>query len=734
MSSAVSGGNGNGVIDANECNDMSVNLMVSGCATARHVSASLSTTTPGVTITQPNSPYPDAQVGHTATNTVPFSVSTGPGFVCGTLISFTLTVTFDGGSNVLSFSSLPTCVQTPVIIMGSLGPGDLQQTPRVGRLLPGSACGTPKAYPGPLGAGLHFYDIYSFVNGGAPACVRVDMSTDCPATTNPIFTVAYLGSFDPNNIGTNYLGDSGDSPNPSNSFSVDVPANATLLINVQDILDTAPGCPGYRLTVSGLIGNAAGNGVCQPCTITCPGNVTTNNEPGQCGAVVTYPPAVATGTCGEVTYSLPSGSFFPTGTTIVTASTTSGASCTFNVTVNDTEAPAIKCPANVTVNEDPSGKGTVVNYPAPTVTDNCAATAIVTCVPPSGSVFPVGTTTVTCTAQDAGGPGSATCQFDVTVLPGLSIDDVTVEEGNTGTSDAVFTVTLSSAPKGTNGNTNSVTVNFATADGTATAPSDYTATSGTLTFAAGETSKEIRVPVKGDRRFEPDETFYVNLSDPTNAGIAKGQGICTIVNDDAPPSQPLNLSTRMRVSTGDRVGIGGFIVTGPVSKHLLIRAIGPTLARFGLPDLLADPVLELHGPSGFTTVVNNNWRDMQEGAIRMTGLAPTDDRESAIDVTLAPGPYTAVVKGNNNTSGVALVEVYDLSPNGVSSTPTPPPTPTPSATPTSERDADSVGNANADTVHRARRQHRRRHQRRRRRHRRRRRRLGALASPRTSME
>ncbi len=191
------------------------------------------------------------------------------------------------------------------------------------------------------------------------------MTTDCPATTNPIFTVAYLGSFDPNNIGTNYLGDSGDSPNPSNSFSVDVPANATLLINVQDILDTAPGCPGYTLTVSGLVGSATGSGVCQPCAITCPGNVTTNNEPGQCGAVVTYPPAVATGTCGQVTYSHPVRLVLPPGTTTVTASTTAGASCTFDVTVNDTEAPQIKCPANVTVNEDPGGKGTVVNYPAP---------------------------------------------------------------------------------------------------------------------------------------------------------------------------------------------------------------------------------------------------------------------------------------------------------------------------------------------------------------------------------
>ena len=77
-------------------------------------------------------------------------------------------------------------------------------------------------------------------------------------------------------------------------------------------------------------------------------------------------------------------------------------------------------------------------------------------------------------------------------------------------------------------------------------------------------------------------------------------------------------------------------------------------------DPLADPVMELHGPAGFTTVINNNWRDTQEAAIQATGLPPTNDFESAIVATLAPGAYTAIVKGKNNTSGVALVEVYDL--------------------------------------------------------------------------
>ena len=127
-----------------------------------------------------------------------------------------------------------------------------------------------------------------------------------------------------------------------------------------------------------------------------------------------------------------------------------------------------------------------------------------------------------------------------------------------------------------------------------------------------------------------------------------------------PAAQAVNLSTRMRVQTGDNVGIGGFIITGSAPKHVLLRAIGPSLSRFGIPNPLADPVMELHGPAGFTTVINDNWRDTQEAAIVATGLAPTNDLESAIVATLNPGAYTAIVKGKNNTTGVALVEVYDL--------------------------------------------------------------------------
>lgn len=119
----------------------------------------------------------------------------------------------------------------------------------------------------------------------------------------------------------------------------------------------------------------------------------------------------------------------------------------------------------------------------------------------------------------------------------------------------------------------------------------------------------------------------------------------------------------MFVQAGDNAGIGGFIISGTAPKHVLIRVIGPSLNQFAIPQVLADPVLELHRPAPFATIYNDNWKDdpVQEAAILATGFAPTANLESAIDVTLNPGAYTAVARGKNNTMGVGLIEVYDLS-------------------------------------------------------------------------
>ena len=127
----------------------------------------------------------------------------------------------------------------------------------------------------------------------------------------------------------------------------------------------------------------------------------------------------------------------------------------------------------------------------------------------------------------------------------------------------------------------------------------------------------------------------------------------------SPAAQALNLSTRMLVQTDANVGIGGFIVTGSAPKRVILRAVHCMVC---VPEVspLADPVLELHGAGGFATITNDNWRDTQEAEIIATGLAPDNDSDSAIVATLVPGNYTAIVRGKDNTSGVALVEIYDL--------------------------------------------------------------------------
>jgi len=151
------------------------------------------------------------------------------------------------------------------------------------------------------------------------------------------------------------------------------------------------------------------------CTLTCPANISVSNTTNQCGAVVTYTAPSGSG-CGTITCSPASGSFFPKGTTTVSCASATGSTCSFTVTVNDTQAPAINCPANI-VSMLPlhsTSTSMIVTYALPAVTDNCPGVGAVTCNPPSGATFALGTTTVTCNAQDATG-NSASCSFTIKV-------------------------------------------------------------------------------------------------------------------------------------------------------------------------------------------------------------------------------------------------------------------------------------------------------------------------------
>ena len=147
-------------------------------------------------------------------------------------------------------------------------------------------------------------------------------------------------------------------------------------------------------------------------------------------------------------------------------------------------------------------------------------------------------------------------------------------------------------------------------------------------------------------------TFASGLSAPS--GLAFGHAL-------APTSSVhlSNISTRALVQTGNHVLIGGFIISGSASKQVLLRAIGPTLANSMVPNPLQDPVLSLHDTT-MEIASNDNWQTAANASQIPAALRPTDPRESAILATLQPGAYTAIVSGKGGTSGVALVEVYDL--------------------------------------------------------------------------
>jgi len=510
----VSGGNGDGKIGPSECNIMNLRLTNTGCATAKNLKGTLTSSTPGVTIVAPGTAgYPNLVIDGASFGSSPFRVSTDATVQCGT-INFTLTTMFDGGSTVTNFSLPSACGTAPdQVIMGSIDPADPDTTNgRLGRADPPSTCAVPKACPGPLGAGGRSFDDLVFVNGPGPACITV---TPSPNGLGTILAGAYLGSFDPTNVCTNYLADQGATFQP---FSFNVAAGATFHVVVMEA-NAGTASTAYTLTVSGISAPAT------------PGS-------GPCAAAI---------------------------------STQATAAATLGQSISDT--------ATLTTGGSPTGTMTFKLY----------------------------------------GPADATCA-----------------------SAPIFTSVV-----GVNG------------DGTY-ASQPFTPTSvGSYHWVAsysGDTNNNAATGACGD----PNETSTVGAAPtPTATATASATATATATPTATPAAQTLNLSTRMRTATGNNVGIGGFTITGAVPKHVLIRAIGPSLTQFGFTtaEVLADPTLEVHGPGAFGTIFNNNWRDSQEAQIKSDGLAPTNDLESAIDATLPPGAYTAIVGGG---TGICLFEVYDL--------------------------------------------------------------------------
>lgn len=275
-------GNGNGNLDAGENATLSVTLRNDGVAAATGITATLASLTPGVTVTQASSAYPDLAVGASGSNSTAFQFTIA-GFVqCPTTINFSLTLNYTGGpSQTLNFSVLagppPTVISTTLDTTAP--PSGPSYTGTTGALnirhfrdgVP-STCGSAKAFPGTSTAGNHQYDAYAFqtcANSG-PTCVTVTLSA---ANGTNLFSAAYLGAFNPSNLATNYIADAGGS-NTTISYSFNLPAGAqNFTVVVEDVpVGPASNSP-YTLTVAGACA-----GVCPVVPVLAPNGTSISQE------------------------------------------------------------------------------------------------------------------------------------------------------------------------------------------------------------------------------------------------------------------------------------------------------------------------------------------------------------------------------------------------------------------------------------------------------------------------
>jgi PKD repeat protein len=208
-----------------------------------------------------------------------------------------------------------------------------------------------------------------------------------------------------------------------------------------------------------------------------------------------------------------------------------------------------------------------------------------------------------------------------------------------------------------------LTVNF-TGAGSTDPDSGDTIASYTFNFGDGSPAVTQSSPTISHTYNVAPGQYTAQLTVTDSHGLASTNPALFVINVSAVLR---NISTRAQVLTGDNVLIGGFIITGTQPKKVIVRAIGPSLKANGqsFPGAMQDPTLELHDQSTLIAT-NDNWKtndqdhQSQQAEIEATGIPPKDDRESALVRTLNPGNYTVVLRGLNNTTGVAVVEAYDL--------------------------------------------------------------------------
>jgi hypothetical protein len=381
------------------------------------------------------------------------------------------------------------------------------------------------------------------------------------------------------------------------------------------------------------------------------------------------------------------------GNQSITATDTANASITATANIVDGQAPAITSANNTSFTVGTAGTFTITTTGFPTnasmvITETGALPAGVTFVNNNnGTATLAGTPgantganySITIKASNGIAP-DATQSFTLAVLqpPAItSADHTTFTEGSPGT----FTVTTTGFPTGSSmsitrsGNLPAGVTFVNNNNGTATlAGTPGPLTGGTYPFTIGANNgvtptanQSFVLTVVGITPTptpSPTPTATATAS-PTATPTATPTASPTASPTATPtptPAQALNISTRLRVDTGDKVMIGGFIITGNTAKPVVLRGLGPSLVAAGVPagSVLNNPVIELHGASGAMIISNDNWKDSpQRSQIEGSIFQPTDDREAVIMATLPPAAYTVILQGVGGTNGIGLIEVYD---------------------------------------------------------------------------
>jgi len=586
-------GTNNGIVNRAECVKLNLGVKNNGCAKATAISGKLTTTTPGVTVVDADSSYSDKAIDASGTNATPYKISVSNSFVCGTEIALSLNLTYAGGTKSISFT-VPTCAGGPdqTIPTSQLMTSDATQTDRIGRDGRPSTC-SGKASPGGGFTGTHYYKTYTFTNtAGAPRCYTVTINAGLNGPGD-IESVAYDQTYDPTNIGTNYLGDSGISglgttiDKATYSFTVPAGHNFVVVVNTTGSATsgTIASSP-FSGTVSGFVNNTAG--------------------PGDCSGSPTPSPT-------------------PTPTPTPTPSPSPGITPTPTPTPTPAPTPT------------PSPSPGITPTPTPTPTPSPTPTATPVPTPVNVQLLNISGRNFSQGGDKVGIGGFIISGSDKRVLaralgPSLKLNGTPIQGRM---QDPILELH----------------------DNNGSPP---------LINNSWRSSQEAEISQTGLAPTDDREAAIVKTLPPGNYTVivqsadgVPGIGVVEIYDlGSADPGELGNLSVRAQVETDDNVLFAGVILRGGTNKRVLFTARGPSLAVSGS---LQNPILELHDGNGVLLDTNDDWKQATNMAeIQATGLAPPNDRESAILKTLGPGNYTSIVRGVSRGTGIGLAEVFKL--------------------------------------------------------------------------